>query len=201
MSTSNAQNPTKFPFVSCYWFIGIKYIASCSESIRPRIFLSKISNWNNLREQNRSTILSPFSLSLVLSRVKSNFSSNFLLENSKSWKKSKKRNKKKKRMRHLRMLIFGTRTKISWLSLEETTISIDNEYRWYRLSFNIVLSFTAASYAVRKSVSGLKAVLPRAHFRYRAQGRGPPLARDNPPFLLSAVVIALRAQTPWIFWA
>lgn len=96
MSTSNAQNPTKFPFVSCYWFIGIKYIASCSESIRPRIFLSKISNWNNLREQNRSTILSPFSLSLVLSRVKSNFSSNFLLENSKSWKKSKKRNKKKK---------------------------------------------------------------------------------------------------------
>lgn len=105
---------------------------------------------------------------------------------------------KKKKMRHLHMLISGTRTKISWLSLEETTISIDNEY--HPLISN-VLSFTAASHAVRKSVSRLKAVLPRAHFRYRAQGRGPPLARDNPPFLLSAVVITLRAQTPWIFRA
>lgn len=101
MSTSNAQVPTKFPFVSCYWFIGIKYIASCTESIRPRISLSKISNWNNLRKRNRSTILSlflsPSLLILLLSRVKSNFSSNFLLENSKSWKKSKNKKWKKKK--------------------------------------------------------------------------------------------------------
>lgn len=51
----------------------------------------------------------------------------------------------------------------------------------------------------RKSVSRLKAVLSRAHFWYRAQGRGPSLARDT-PFLLSAVVIAFRAHAPWIFW-
>lgn len=97
MSTSNAQVLTKFPFVSCYWFIGIKYIASCTESIRPRISLSKISNWNNLRKRNRSTILSlflsPSLLILLLSRVKSNF----LLENSKSWKKSKNKKWKKRK--------------------------------------------------------------------------------------------------------
>ena len=52
---------------------------------------------------------------------------------------------KKKKMRHLHMLISGTRTKISWLSLEETTISIDNEY--HPLISN-VLSFTAASHAL-----------------------------------------------------
>lgn len=144
-------------------------------------------------------IVARFSLSLSLSCEIEFFIEFFCSRIPRVGKKVKIRNKeKKKRMRHLQMLVSGTRTKTSWLSLEETTISIDNEYR--SLISN-ALSFTAASYAVRKSVSRLKAVLSRAHFRYRAQGRGPPLARDNPPFLLSAVVIALRAQTPWIFWA
>lgn len=46
----------------------------------------------------------------------------------------------------------------------------------------------------------LKAIFPRAHFRYRTQRRGSPLAWDN-PFLLSAVVIAFAVQAPRIFRA
>lgn len=52
----------------------------------------------------------------------------------------------------------------------------------------------------RKSVCRLKAVLSRAHFRYRAQGRGSSLARDN-PFFLSAVVVAFGVEAPWILGA
>jgi len=46
----------------------------------------------------------------------------------------------------------------------------------------------------------LKAIFSRANFRYRAQGRGSSLARDN-PFLVSAVVIAFAVEVPGIFRA
>lgn len=46
----------------------------------------------------------------------------------------------------------------------------------------------------------LEAILPRAHFRHRAQGRGSSLARDN-PFLLSAVVVAFVVQASRILSA
>lgn len=78
---------------------------------------------------------------------------------------------------------------------EETTISIDDES-----ARSLVFLQRLRSPFCRKSVSRLKAVLPRAHFWYRAQGRGPSLARDT-PFLLSAVVIAFRVHAPWIFRA
>jgi len=46
----------------------------------------------------------------------------------------------------------------------------------------------------------LKAIFSRAHFRYRTQGRGSSLARDN-PFLLSAIIIAFAVKAPGILRA